>query len=104
MMVPDHLIYIFQTPCCYTAYDCRFCHDDAVTNHILDRQKVMEIECLLCFTRQSQMNASSRIVKQLQSELEIAVNARNGDDEKETQETSCAVTCEECPKKVIKHL
>ena len=50
------------------------------------------------------MNASSRIVKQLQSELEIAVNARNGDDEKETQETSCAVTCEECPKKVIKHL
>ena len=45
IMVPDHLIYIFQTPCCDTAYDCRFCHDDAVTNHILDRQKVMKIEC-----------------------------------------------------------
>ena len=83
-MVPDHLIYIFQTPCCDTAYDCRFCHNDAVTNHILDRQKVMEIECFYASQdRQSQMNALSRIVKQLQSELEIAVYARNGDDEKE---------------------
>ena len=39
------------------------------------------------------MNASSRIVKQLQSELEIAVYARNGDDEKELRQPSCAVTC-----------
>ena len=35
---------------------CRFCHDEAVTNHTLDRQKVREIECLLCFTRQTVSN------------------------------------------------
>jgi len=43
-------------PCCDTAYNCRFCHDEAVTNHTLDRQKVREIECLLCFTRQTVSN------------------------------------------------
>ena len=30
------------------------------------------------------------------------MNARNGDDEKELQQTSCAITCEECSKKVMK--
>ena len=49
------------------------------------------------------MNASSRIVKQLQSELEIAVYARNGDDEKELRQPSCAVTwtlsCTVCEKR-----
>ena len=38
-------------PCCDTAYNCRFCHDD-VENHSLDRRSVTEVECLRCHLRQ----------------------------------------------------
>jgi len=38
-------------PCCDTAYNCRFCHDEA-TSHSLVRSSVVEVECLVCELRQ----------------------------------------------------
>lgn len=35
-------------PCCNKAYNCRFCHDEAETGHVLDRHKVEQVECISC--------------------------------------------------------
>jgi len=38
-------------PCCDTAYNCRFCHDEA-EGHTVERRNVTEVECLVCHLRQ----------------------------------------------------
>jgi len=43
-------------PCCDTAYNCRFCHDEATNNHSLDRRSVTEVVCLVCSARQAVSN------------------------------------------------
>jgi len=44
------------SPCCDTVYNCRFCHDDEVSTHSLDRRAVTEVVCIECNTRQTVSN------------------------------------------------
>jgi len=39
-------------PCCDKIYSCRFCHDDDVVGHTIDRRKVVEVVCGRCSRRQ----------------------------------------------------
>jgi len=39
-------------PCCDQIFSCRFCHDDAVTGHVIDRRKVVQVVCGRCSFRQ----------------------------------------------------
>lgn len=44
-------------PCCDKPYNCRFCHDEDVTDdHTLDRRSVNEVVCLVCSARQAVSN------------------------------------------------
>jgi len=40
-------------PCCGGVYSCRFCHDDSVSGHTIDRRLVTEVECGVCGLRQA---------------------------------------------------
>jgi len=39
-------------PCCDQIFSCRFCHDDAVSGHVIDRRKVVQVVCGRCSYRQ----------------------------------------------------
>jgi hypothetical protein len=40
-------------PCCNQFFTCRFCHDEQVSEHKMNRYKVEEMFCMLCKERQS---------------------------------------------------
>jgi len=44
------------SPCCGKEYNCRFCHDDAESNHTLNRKSVEEVICLSCSLKQCVSN------------------------------------------------
>lgn len=41
-----------ECPTCHKWYTCRFCHDNEITSHTLERKKVKHILCMFCFTPQ----------------------------------------------------